>query len=69
MQKRHKETQLVAGAKFKASTFFRPTGMSVAMSKSSIIPGVHLVRDFSKTCLLRHKDDRFNARPSVNVAF
>lgn len=69
MTKTNNNTTLVAGAKFKASSFFRPTGMGDAMAKAGIIPAAHIVRDFSKTALLRHHHDRMDARPSVRVAF
>lgn len=61
--------KFVKGAKFKARSFFRPTGMSVAMSAAGIIPDVHLVRDLVCTGLLRHKHDNRNIRPSARVAF
>lgn len=59
----------VKGAKFKARSFFRPTGMSVPLAAAGVIPDVHLVRDLSCTGLLRHKRDNRNIRPSTRVAF
>jgi len=61
--------KILPGAKFSSSSFFRPTAMSVAMSEAGLIPAGHLVKDFSKTGLLRHRNDNFNQRPSVQVAF
>lgn len=61
--------KFVKGAKFKARSFFRPTGMSVAMADAGIIPDVHLVRDLACTATLRHKHDNRNIRPSARVAF
>ena len=59
----------VNGARFKASSFFRPTVMSVAMAEAGLIPDVHLVRDLSATARLRHRHDNRNQRPSAHVAF
>lgn len=69
----------IAGAKFKAASFFRPTAMSAAMAAAGIIPAAHLIRDFKNTGILRHKNDArqhadpviraHGLRPSVQVAF
>jgi hypothetical protein len=59
----------VRGATFKASSFFRPTAMSAAMSNSGLIPAPHLIKDLRNTGLLRHKSDTNNLRASVHVAF
>lgn len=61
--------KIIPGAKFKAHSFFRPAAMSVALNNAGIIPGTHVVRDFPCTALLRHRSDKLNLRPSVNVAF
>ncbi len=61
--------KFVKGAKFKARSFFRPTGMSVAMADAGIIPDVHLVRELTYAATLRHKHDNRNIRPSARVAF
>lgn len=61
--------QTVDGAKFKAASFFRPTGMSLAMADAGVIPAPHMIRDMTNTALLRHKRDNLNIRPSVRVAF
>jgi len=61
--------KFVKGAKFKARSFFRPTGMIVAMAAAGIIPDIHLVRNLACTATLRHKHDTRNGRPSARVAF
>ena len=60
---------VVPGATFKASSFFRPTGLSAAMSDAGLIPAPHMIRDMTNTAILRHKRDNLNIRPSVRVAF
>lgn len=60
---------MLNGARFKASSFFRPTTMSIAMAEAGLIPDVHLVRDLSATARLRHRYDNRNQRPSAHVAF
>lgn len=64
-----KPNNVVKGAKFKAASFFRPTGMSLAMRDAGMIPAAHLIRDFKNTGILRHKNDVHGLRPSVQVAF
>ena len=64
-----KAGQVIEGAKFKAASFFRPTGMSLAMADAGVIPAPHMIRDMTNTALLRHKRDNLNIRPSVRVAF
>lgn len=59
----------VVGAKVKASSFDRPTTMSVAMAEAGIIPDVHLVRDLAATARVRHRNDTRNVRRSAFVAF
>lgn len=61
--------KIIAGAKVKASSFFRPTVMSVAMAKAGIIPAPHLVLDLNETGRLRDFHDRKNQRLSAFVAF
>ena len=60
--------RLVAGAKFTKRSFFRPTGMSVALSEVGAIPDVHLMKENRCGAWLRHRNDEFNQRPSVYVA-
>lgn len=63
---------MVPGATFKAlkaSSFFRPTGMSLAMADAGVIPAPHMIRDMVNTALLRHKRDNLNIRRPVRVAF
>lgn len=64
-----KKNSTINGATFKASSFFRPTVMSLAMADAGLIPAPHLVREMSKTALLRNKHDNSGTRPSVQVAF
>jgi len=61
--------QQVDGAKFKGSSFFRPTTMSVALAEAGAIPDVHLVRDLCATARVRHRNDNLNIRRSAFVAF
>lgn len=66
------KAQFHKGANFKKvrfSTFFRPTGVSVALRDAGIIPDVHLVQDARNTGVLRHKRDKDNAERSVRVSF
>lgn len=60
--------KFVKGASFKARSFFRPTGMSVAMTDAGLIPNGHMVRELSCTAVLRHKNDNRNIRRSARVA-
>lgn len=62
-------TNAIAGAPVKASSFDRPTTLSVAMAKAGIIPDVHLVRDLAATARVRHRNDTHNQRRSAYVAF
>lgn len=60
----------VQGAKFKKATrFFRPTEMSIAMAEAGIIPAPHIIQDRASYALLRHQHDNRNLRPSVPVYF
>ena len=39
------------------------------MAKAGLIPDVHLTKELSTTAVVRNRNDNFNQRPSVQVAF